>query len=215
MEKEFMEYYKNALILHSALLKPPIIKGIVYKTGKLFRNLRKRFMVIDTNERALLRYCSEEKAPDSPLEVIALKDISSVKPLSSSKIFFQKGFNYFEVDFGKKLIFATKKRDIALQWINSIKTAVLFAKNYEKAIQKNIMKEEEAERVEEERADSLDIEIAEKIRATSFSMSRASITSMSVSKPKYRICLSSFNTLRRLGAGKFGTVFKVSSDLIY
>ena len=77
--------------------KPPIVKGLIYKTGLFFRNLKRRYLVINTNSRNLIRYANELDVPDNPIEIIPLKDIKSVEPSSKRGLFFQNGFYYFDV----------------------------------------------------------------------------------------------------------------------
>ena len=66
--------------------KPECLKGTLYKTGNFFRNLKQRYLVVNTNQRTLIRYKSKADVPDKPIEIIPLNDIKSVDE-AKSKIF--------------------------------------------------------------------------------------------------------------------------------
>ena len=93
---EFFEKYKNLFIntnennTHTNLnkkykflkkirdlpQKPPSVFGFIEKVGRLMKIYRKRYMVIDIAKGILSRYKNEEDYPDSPNQIIYLKNIT-------------------------------------------------------------------------------------------------------------------------------------------
>jgi hypothetical protein len=133
-KSEIMKKHKQIKTLKSALKKPPMVKGKLYKTGLFFRTLRGRYLVVNTNKRTLIRYASELEAPEKPKEIIPLKDIVKVGPVTKRGMFFQSGFFYFEIVYSSKLLFATKSKAMTDKWIYHINQAVAFSRNYEEAL---------------------------------------------------------------------------------
>lgn len=127
MKNDILAKFKEFNTLKSAQKKPPTVKGKLYKTGLFFRNLKRRYLVINTNKRTLIRYASELDVPDKPKEIIPLKDIIRVGPLTKRGIFFQSGFFYFEVIYGSRILFATKSKARTESWINYIQQAITFS----------------------------------------------------------------------------------------
>jgi hypothetical protein len=88
LKNEILQRYNDIKTLQTALKKPPTVRGKLYKTGLFFRNLKGRYIVINTNKRTLIRYATELDVPDKPKEIIPLSDIIKVSPITKKGLFF-------------------------------------------------------------------------------------------------------------------------------
>jgi len=202
----FDQYQKNQIVKF-ALKKPPRIQGIIYKTGNFFRKLKTRILIIDTTERTLVRYKRETDIPHKPVEIIPLKDIKKVR-LVRDKLFFSGSYYYFQIYFETKLYFAVKTITEAEKWVHCLHQAIEFSQNFQKAVDEELIKEQEAEKIAESVVKTINIKDVQ-IRTLEEIREGKKKENTKLLSSKYKINLASFKTTRRLGAGKFGTVFKV------
>lgn len=186
--------------------KPELIKGTVFKTGMFFRNLNTRYLELNTNERALIRYESKKDHPTKPIEIIPLRDIVSVKECQD-RMFLQNGFYYFEVNYESRNIFATKSRETTTRWVQATNEAVDYALKYESSL-KDINLDEKNMEILAQPAKEIDLdELPEEthVPETVVRLDRARPANSS----SVKVNLETFEIIRKLGKGSFGTVYKV------
>ena len=182
--------------------KPESVRGTCFKTGNFFRNLKQRYLVLDTNHRTLIRYKGKQDVPDKPVEIIPLKDINGVVEVNS-KLFLQHGFHYFQVNYGATNLFATKNKSLSLQWVAAINKAVEYSKKYE-ASKATGLSREVLDMIDKP-AEVLDFDL----ERAAVQKPRQSVSIVPAAPVKVTINLSSFEIQKWLGKGSFGRVYKV------
>ena len=135
IKKKIIQNYESDKASCILKVKPDTVKGTVFKTGNFFRNLKPRYLELNTNERSLIRYECKQDSPHKPIEIIPLRDVLSVKEVTD-KMFLAPGFHYFEISFGSKIYLATKTKNLSQSWIHYINEAVEYSLRYENLLLK-------------------------------------------------------------------------------
>ena len=78
LKQKLIRHYEKDQNYSHLKRKPELLRGPIFKTGMFFRNLNMRYLELNTNERALIRYESKKDYPTKPIEIIPLRDIESV-----------------------------------------------------------------------------------------------------------------------------------------
>lgn len=220
--KTFITRYESTAKPAASKKKPMGAKGSIFKTGNFFRNLKSRFLELNTNERCLIRYESRADAPNKPLEIVSLKDITSVKCVTD-RMFLQSGLFYFEVCVSNySSLYATKSQQTTLKWVQMINQAVDYSLHFEKQLA--TAQDDSEPLADDEHAEMVDFDMSGSFKANSnpavASVKRSVLEEdstsnslkQSFSKPKpieYTPKLFHFEVLRKLGQGNFGVVYKI------
>ncbi|KRW99091.1 Protein kinase-like domain [Pseudocohnilembus persalinus] len=106
--------------------KPPKVIGNIEKIGSMMFQRLNRFLVVDPDQGALMRFKKKNNYPLKPSEVIPLKEIQNIKIVSPG-VFMDPNFNYFEVIFDNRQIFSCKTIITAKLWVYYIYQAAVFA----------------------------------------------------------------------------------------
>lgn len=204
LKQRILKSKEDETTLKSLKQKPDTVRGSVYKTGHFFRNLKKRYLVMDTNQRTLVRYKCKEDVPHKPVEVIPLNAIKSVTEVKS-KMFLQSGFHYFEISCGAKLMFATGHPELTQLWVSCLRRGIDYSVKLEASLRKNDGLKDKVESNEEPAAE-VDLDGEARQRG---SLQAKVMVEKRVLPPKPKINLGSFEILKFLGRGSFGRVYKV------
>ena len=183
--------------------RPEGLKGTVFKTGNFFRNLKQRYVVVSTAQRAMIRYKRKEDVPDKPVEIIPLKDITAVTEVKS-KMFLQHGFYYFQINYGSNNVLATKSKAMTSEWVERLKRCIEYSKKFDKLLRQGNLSPDLLDG--NQKADNeVDMDSERVLQP-----SKASTSSIPAQlKVKVVVNLSSFEILKFLGRGSFGRVYKV------
>lgn len=207
LREKLLKSKEEEKTLHDLKAKPPGMRGSVYKTGNFFRNLKERYIVVNTTQRSLIRYKKPSDVPNKPVEIIPLKDIVSVTTVSN-KLFLQHGFYYFQINYGSNNVLATKSRQSTNAWVDGLKKCIDYSKRYDKQIRVNpgssLLMEGDAKEDEEIDMDN---------EKTILPKESSPTILVPVLKPKVTVNLASFEILKFLGRGSFGRVYKVKLKL--
>jgi serine/threonine protein kinase len=225
LSRVIIERYESTRNSASPQKKPLGAKGTVFKTGSFFRNLKARFLELNTNERCLIRYESRSDAPNKPIEIVSLKDVVSAKCVND-KYFLQAGLFYFEVvDAANCNLYATKSQQTALKWVQMINQAVDYCFHVEKLLAQ-AGHDQLGNNLDENHAEMIDFDLSGSFRAGASNIATGSaikrsmveedstVTSLKQSLPKpraieYKPRLFHFEVIKKLGQGNFGVVYKV------
>lgn len=183
--------------------RPEGLKGTLFKTGNFFRNLKQRYIVVNTAQRTMVRYKRKEDVPDKPVEIIPLKDISSVTEVKN-RMLLQHGFYYFQVNYGSNNVLATKSKALSTEWVQRLRKCIEYSKKFDKLLRQGQVTNDllDSNQKGDNEVD-MDTERSPQAKAVSTASIPPSI------KSKVVINLASFEILKFLGRGSFGRVYKV------
>ena len=207
LREKLLKSKEEEKTLHDLKAKPPGLRGTVYKTGNFFRNLKQRYIVVNTTQRSLIRYKCKADVPNKPVEIIPLKDIVSVTTVSN-KLFLQHGFYYFQINYGSNNVLASKSKQMTTEWVERLKRCIDYSKRYDKQMRSSPTR---GSVMEADSNDDQEIDMDnEKLLVPK---GQSSTILVPVSKPRVTINLASFEILKFLGRGSFGRVYKVRLKL--
>lgn len=188
--------------------KPPSLRGILFKTGNLFRNLKVRYVVVNINQRTLVRYKSRQDVPDKPLEIIPLGEIKKVEE-TKNKFLLQHGYYYFQVVYNREMLVATKSKAKTQEWVEGIKSAVEYTKMYEEAIRSGQLDLQAIAQLDIPN-EEIDMDADRQLPPPGKEPAKQLIVAPQVAlKPKVTVNLSNFEIIKFIGRGSFGRVYKV------
>jgi len=216
-----LESKGKAMEIHRIIRRtPPIVQGTLFKTGIFFRNLRNRFIVIDTLRRTLIRFGSRENYPMKPKETIQLSDISKAIEVTKKKSFLQSDFTYIQIYYGNgsKILLASKSKTKTAAWIHHLNTSIQYSKEYDLAMRERLLQGTDEPLPEPSIGERIDLD-KKKAREENVprEIDRNLLSQNLVKERKFKhvINLSSFDVVKFLGRGAFGKVYKVITSIYH
>lgn len=219
LAKELEKKSKQLLIFRVQSQKPPKVQGKIWKTGRIFKYLKERYMVIDVVGRNLLRYANKMEVGKRAKETIALKNIESLEEITKSGFLYHSRYHYFRIVYngGYKITMATNSKFKFKKWINYLQDSIKYAKDFEDAIRERLLQGLEANVEDDNEPIVIDMDDPESFRQAGQipdhkkldSEKRINIKRNKERTFKYNVNLSSFELVKFLGRGAFGRVYKV------
>lgn len=218
LAKELEKKSKELLIFRVLKQRPPNVEGKIWKTGRIFKYLKERYLSIDNVSRTLIRYGSKADIGKRPKEVIYLKNIENIEEISKNGFLYSSKYQYFKVTYneGNKITMATNSKFKFKKWLTFLEQSRTYASNYENAAKERMLQGLDANVEDASEPKVINMDDPESFRAPGSSAStkklenekRINIKRNKNRTFKYEINLSSFELVKFLGRGAFGRVYK-------
>lgn len=116
--------------------------------GKFIFNFNVRFIEVDALGGSFKRYKRYEDYPNSPLDIIPLRDINVCKRINS--IYYSSTFYYFEINYEHRQVYRLKTEDSCNKWIEVLNAAIIYSKFFLTLLEKDAQVAEYFSKIKEE-----------------------------------------------------------------
>lgn len=128
--------------------KPPKTLGFIEKMGKFIFNFNVRFIEVDALGGSFKRYKRYEDYPNSPLDIIPLRDINVCKRINS--IYYSSSLYYFEINYEHRQVYRLKTEDSCNKWIEVLNAAIIYSKFFLTLLERDSQVAEYFSKIKEE-----------------------------------------------------------------
>ena len=129
--------------------KPPKTFGFIEKMGQFIFNYNLRFIEVDALGGSLKRYKNYEDYPNSPHDIIPLRDITICKRINS--IYYSSKYYYFELNYEQRQVYRLNSEESCNKWIEVLNSAIIYSKFFLGLLEKNSIVVEYFSKLKEEK----------------------------------------------------------------